>query len=530
MTRVMNKVTAYRLPADGAPGKRGPILRGPMDWNACQSGFPFQSGGENDTYLDCVIYNGVYYMCKTSHSKGSSFAAAQWQTAAQIPFVATMLMLATNARINFLSGQAIRVGDGSKTYGYMGAPAGSEEIIYTGRSREVEVVFSTQSSPANPSGHPNTVSAWTSAASTASKWMAVSACRQGTWDSWTTIQIGASTPAVVFRRGQTRPNTPSGTSPSGWSGTVPSGSDPLWYSIKSGSAWSEPAAVGNVVDDYSPSQATFALYMDGKARWGLPGGQRIEINPNTRDMQVYDTNGTLRTTVSGSRREPAAARPGGGSETSFTAPAVSDGTLPGLQSFSSTKTAVSARAAASAGSVVINVPMMTLTAVTNAKGETTAGGINDKAIPYTNVTVTVTLKVDGVTKDSVTYYCNAQHDDLMIDGGSHGGLLHTDTNTVATPGDTLTASVQAGQTITVTVTTSVTCSGGTGTGGSGNMSSGTFSGKFVYNSMQCFYGSNGFSLSTDSDNYVFFLFDTSGKLHARCVSEGEELFKTSNES
>lgn len=409
----MNKVTVLRQPADGVRGKQGPILRGPMDWESCASGFSFQAGGENDTYLDCVIYNGNYYMCKTTHTKGSAFVANQWQTAAQIPFVATMLMLAQNAKINFLSGQAIRVGTQGRTCGYFGVPDQNGEIIYTGRRDESDT------------------------------------------------------------------------------------------------------------SEYGPSQSTFALYSDGKARWGIPGGQRIEINPQSKELTAYDSDGVKRTTVSGGRLEPSQAIPGGNSVTTFSGTSLT-------ATESSVTTVITTHTAASNGRVEINVPSIMLRAKANNYTAKPSVGVNHEAIPYTSVSVTIELKVGGVTVDRITYSCSSC---LGMRDPSES-IVDSPVNTVHKAATTLSGTVNAGQSVTVTATTSVQCTGGNGIGGFGDASttSDAFSGRFVYGQLQCFYGSNGFSLSTDSDNYVFFLFDTSGKLHARCVSEGTILFKTANES
>lgn len=518
----MNKVTVLRQPADGVRGKQGPILRGPMDWESCASGFSFQAGGENDTYLDYVTYNGNYYMCKTTHTKGSAFVANQWQTAAQIPFVATMLMLAQNAKINFLSGQAIRVGVNNRTYGYFGVPSGSGEILYTGRSgqNEVEVIFSSQTSPANPSGHPNTTTGWTAEPTTDAKWIAVSTSANGTtWSAWSKIAIANSTSStVIFLRNNGRPETPTGTSkPSNWSYTVPTGTSSLWYCTKKSGGWNDPILVPGASGDYEPSQATFVLDRDGKARWGIPGGQRIEINPQSKELTAYDSDGAKRTTVSGGRLEQSQAIPGGNSVTTFSGTSL-------IATESSVTTVITTHTAASNGRVEINVPSIMLRAKANNYDGKPSVGVNHEAIPYTSVSVTIELKVGGVTVDRITYSCSSGLG--MIDPSE--SIVDSPVNTVHKAATTLSGTVNAGQSVTVTATTSVQCTGGNGFGGFGDASttSDAFSGRFVYGQLQCFYGSNGFSLSTDSDNYVFFLFDSSGKLHARCVSDGTTLFNT----
>lgn len=113
MARMVNKVTLLRRPQDGQSikGDRGVTLRGPLDWSECSSDFRFEAGGPDDTYLDYVVYNGNYYMCTTSHSKGTSWVASRWQTAAQLPFVASMLLLAQEAVIENLIARGIIMKD-----------------------------------------------------------------------------------------------------------------------------------------------------------------------------------------------------------------------------------------------------------------------------------------------------------------------------------------------------------------------------------------------------------------------------------
>lgn len=113
MAKIMNKVTLLRKPQDGQSikGDRGVTLRGPLDWTECANGFVFQAGGPSDTYLDYVVYNGNYYICTTSHTKSSSWVGSYWQTAAQLPFVASMLLLAKYALIKNLGVESIEMKD-----------------------------------------------------------------------------------------------------------------------------------------------------------------------------------------------------------------------------------------------------------------------------------------------------------------------------------------------------------------------------------------------------------------------------------
>ena len=104
--------TAYK-------GDRGATLRGPQDWKSVSTGYQFYSGAEGEPYLDCVVYEGFYYMCKKSHTKSalnfpeSSFDnnSGLWQLADKIDMVATQLLLATYIRVKNLGAAAIEMED-----------------------------------------------------------------------------------------------------------------------------------------------------------------------------------------------------------------------------------------------------------------------------------------------------------------------------------------------------------------------------------------------------------------------------------
>lgn len=91
----------------GDTGGRGPALRGPMDWTENGPGFRYYSGAEGEPFLDYVVFQGNWYMCRTSHrSTDTNFPGSVtdtnghlWQAASKVSFVATTLLLAENAVI-----------------------------------------------------------------------------------------------------------------------------------------------------------------------------------------------------------------------------------------------------------------------------------------------------------------------------------------------------------------------------------------------------------------------------------------------
>lgn len=112
------RVVKYIRKGDtGDKGDQGAVLRGPQAWSDCATGYAFKSGAAGEKWLDVVIYNNNYYVCKSSHAKtssnypGSSAGDSLWQLGDQIDLVATKIMLATYALIENLGASAIQMKD-----------------------------------------------------------------------------------------------------------------------------------------------------------------------------------------------------------------------------------------------------------------------------------------------------------------------------------------------------------------------------------------------------------------------------------
>ena len=103
----------------GAQGSRGPALRGPRDWSACDDNTQFMCGGEGEQYLDVVLYNNNYYVCIKTHRKSSLYypggAASEisglWQLGDKVELVATNVLLSEYAVIKNLGAEAIEMKD-----------------------------------------------------------------------------------------------------------------------------------------------------------------------------------------------------------------------------------------------------------------------------------------------------------------------------------------------------------------------------------------------------------------------------------
>lgn len=113
-TRVVKYI---RKGETGDKGEQGAVLRGPQAWSDCALGYAFQSGGPNEKWIDVVLYNNNYYVCKQSHTKtgsnypGSFAGDSLWQLGDKIALVATNILLANYALIKNLGVEAVDMRD-----------------------------------------------------------------------------------------------------------------------------------------------------------------------------------------------------------------------------------------------------------------------------------------------------------------------------------------------------------------------------------------------------------------------------------
>lgn len=113
-TRVVKYI---RKGETGDKGEQGAVLRGPQAWSDCATGYAFQAGGPNEKWIDVVLYNNNYYVCKQSHTKtssnypGSSAGNSLWQLGDKIALVATNILLASYALVKNLGVEAIDMKD-----------------------------------------------------------------------------------------------------------------------------------------------------------------------------------------------------------------------------------------------------------------------------------------------------------------------------------------------------------------------------------------------------------------------------------
>ena len=102
----------------GATGKRGKWMRGPQDWKAIADGYTFYPLSDNSIdVFDVVEFEGEYYECAKKHTKSSATTpladytnkGGLWSRATRYSMVATKVLWAENAQVEFLGTQSVIV-------------------------------------------------------------------------------------------------------------------------------------------------------------------------------------------------------------------------------------------------------------------------------------------------------------------------------------------------------------------------------------------------------------------------------------
>lgn len=135
----------YNSIRKGDSGLAGAVVRGPVNWEDAASGRLWNSGDTEEEngirYIDVVVYDDHYYRCKASHSHTGSTSdvyvpgrtnSGYWTNAdGEYEFIATDLLLATNAKIKFLSGnQLVLTYDNNGTETISGGAVGGTGVNF----------------------------------------------------------------------------------------------------------------------------------------------------------------------------------------------------------------------------------------------------------------------------------------------------------------------------------------------------------------------------------------------------------------
>lgn len=124
--------------ADGAAGYRGPVFRGPLDWEAVVEGFSFEAGGKDDTFMDTVCYKKKYYACSTNHQKtadnfpGSDADKANgyWVTTDPVPILISKILFAQYELVEYLGAECIEMYERDANGDYVLDAQGNKKVIF----------------------------------------------------------------------------------------------------------------------------------------------------------------------------------------------------------------------------------------------------------------------------------------------------------------------------------------------------------------------------------------------------------------
>lgn len=133
----------------GQQGRQGAAIRGPYDYSAISgqtrwwcNGEHSASYAESEKWIDVIIKDDAYYYCKTTYQGPLApwnTYGSNWQAGDKFDFVATNLLLAKNAKINFLSNNELYLMDGDDVTG--GAAGGSGITFWAGQSSPATAPF-----------------------------------------------------------------------------------------------------------------------------------------------------------------------------------------------------------------------------------------------------------------------------------------------------------------------------------------------------------------------------------------------------
>lgn len=99
--------------SQGQTGLPGAMIRPRGKWDKNTEYY------HNDAFVDVVIYDGLNWLCKTTHTSTSSFDSTKWEDFHDFENVATNVLLAQNATIDVLGTSGIFVGNLEKTEGWI---------------------------------------------------------------------------------------------------------------------------------------------------------------------------------------------------------------------------------------------------------------------------------------------------------------------------------------------------------------------------------------------------------------------------
>lgn len=270
-----------------------------------------------------------------------------------------------------------------------------------------------------------------------------------------------------------------------------------------------PFFIGGVLSEGGVfSQAPlFAVDSNGKSYHGGISGQHIEIDPASKSIRIFDTDGKLCATHSGRRLDyskiaQSMAASGGGT--------VAQASVLPLTTFHESETlrrSILEKTVAGNGVLTISVPAFTITATAGQAGAT------NQQNPWASGQIFINIYADGVLMQSafVDRSVAAANASVTTDPFSFAVNLRD--------GQKYKVEVQ----VDAILVNPVSSAKGSVTA----VADGALSTAYVGASYNCEYGANGFYISTNSSNYIYAIFDDTGRLRIKAVANGTTVFSNS---
>lgn len=258
----------------------------------------------------------------------------------------------------------------------------------------------------------------------------------------------------------------------------------------------------------------FAVDAQGRTYHGGTTGQHIEIDPMEKALKVYDSTGKICALHSGRTLDytKVAASTGNSSYSSTAAQTLSTKTFrdSGSTTQNVTLSGSIENTVSGKGSLTIKVPSFTITA---RKG---SSGTGTDMAPMATGRVYVNLYVGGTLRRSLLAGEATDAVSMGESSSSSSGV------TVTTSAFEFTESLTDGQKFKVVVEASGTLVNpvSTGKGTVTAVANAGLTADYVVTGYSAEYGANGFYLSVSNRNYVYCIFDNTGKLHFKVVSNG----------
>lgn len=277
--------------------------------------------------------------------------------------------------------------------------------------------------------------------------------------------------------------------------------------------------IGGMMTEYGTfiQNPQFAVSAEGVAYFGGLTGQRVEIDPASREIRFYDPSGALCCTH-GARTLTEADVPAMSAAAATNAAASSIGLSTTVQGQSTVTRTVSQSSSVQPGKGIlrVTVPSYSVT-VKNNSVTPVSGDSSSEETPQTTVSATARVKTGGVVRQTV--FLGEVSTGADLQGGA------TVSGTIA--GCQIACAVPASSSWAVEVVFQTSVTGGKGSGGSASATaSGTASAQFVVSVNSHNFQKNGYMQAMDSENFSYSFFDSSGICRMKARGNGLPLLGT----